>query len=117
MYRLLVVEDHDDVRDLLCVALEEAGLSVTCVATLADGRRELESGGYDAVIANVVLPDGDGRDLIADAAARNVRGIVITANVATMQQLERDKISYFGKPFKLDDILSAIERLCGAQRR
>jgi DNA-binding response OmpR family regulator len=116
MYRLLVVEDHDATREFLCEALKDAGASATCVRTLGEGRNELDSGVYDAVISDVVLPDGDGLDLIAEASARGVRGIIISGNVNSMQHLELNSISYFGKPFNVSEILAAVERLCGAPR-
>jgi CheY-like chemotaxis protein len=116
MYRLLVVEDHDDVRAFLAEALKDAGAAATCVRTLAEGQYALDFGTYDAVIADVVLPDGDGLDLVAEASARGVKGIVISGDLPTMQHLELHNIAYFGKPFSAADILAAIRRLCGAPR-
>ena len=70
---ILVVEDEDGVRELVRLVLEGAGHDVTCVGSLAAARRTAATrpGGFDLLLADVVLPDGRGpvlaRELRADA--------------------------------------------------
>nr|BFF16944.1 hypothetical protein GCM10025730_04650 [Promicromonospora thailandica] len=65
--RVLVVEDHQDLRTVVATVLRNAGLVVTTVSTVRDARAALAHGADpDVVVLDLTLPDGDGRDLVAD---------------------------------------------------
>ncbi|BCJ92239.1 hypothetical protein IZ6_29740 [Terrihabitans soli] len=67
--RILVVDDSLTVRMDLLDTLEEAGFSVTAAATIAEARTALAAGHFPLVVLDVLLPDGDGVDLLADIRA------------------------------------------------
>ncbi len=69
---ILVVEDEDGVRELVRLVLEGAGHDVTCVGSLAAARRVAAArpGGFDLLLADVVLPDGRGPALARELRAR-----------------------------------------------
>src|SRR5690606_24210647 len=65
--RVLVVEDHRDLRAVLATVLRNAGLVVTAVSGVGDARAALAQGADpDLVVLDLTLPDGHGRDLVAD---------------------------------------------------
>ena len=55
MFRLLVIEDETDSRDMLELLLESGGYAVTAVDSEDAAVRALQVGGYDLVIADFVL--------------------------------------------------------------
>ncbi|WP_157601964.1 response regulator [Promicromonospora kroppenstedtii] len=65
--RVLLVEDHEDLRTVVATVLRNAGLVVTTVSTVDEARSALAHGADpDLVVLDLTLPDGDGRELVAD---------------------------------------------------
>ncbi|MGH7442608.1 MAG: response regulator [bacterium] len=67
--RVLIVDDSVTVRMDLKDALEEAGILAFWSATVAAAREALARVAFDVVILDVLLPDGDGLDLLRDIKA------------------------------------------------
>jgi len=66
---VLVVEDDGDHAELVRLAVDRSsGWAVRrVVGTLADARTALAEDDFDAVIVDMMLPDGDGLDLVREA--------------------------------------------------
>ena len=62
--RLLLVEDHAKAAAGLSDLLASAGHDVRCVASARQGGSEARRGGYDALVLDYVLKDGDGIALL-----------------------------------------------------
>ena len=63
--RVLVVEDDDDSRHLICALLEMAGAKVLCVGSVAQAMDAVyHSFDPDVVLTDLAMPDADGFDLI-----------------------------------------------------
>ena len=79
--RVLVVEDDDDTRELVRVALEHAGASVEAVASAADARREMLADAPDVLISDIRMPAEDGYSLIRSlrTAGVDTPAIALTA--------------------------------------
>jgi DNA-binding response OmpR family regulator len=60
MAHLLVVEDEPDVRDLLIEMLHEAGFSAEGTGSVREAEQRLAGGGFDLVVLDLLLPDGNG---------------------------------------------------------
>jgi CheY-like chemotaxis protein len=58
--RVLLVEDHDDIRTTISEALKQSGLHVTGVESHAAAFHQLEAREFDAYLLNRVCPDGLG---------------------------------------------------------
>ena len=70
-YRVLLVEDHDEVRKALARSLRLGGYRVAEAADLSAARELLEAAPVDVLLSDLQLPDGIGYDLAAPARARN----------------------------------------------
>lgn len=64
--RILVVDDEDDVRDVTKLLLEMSGHQVTCVPDGQSALRELAENSYDVLIADMLMPDMDGVELLSE---------------------------------------------------
>src|SRR5438045_3953460 len=77
MAYVLVVEDHEDSRDLYAVALKREG---HLVVTVADGREALDALGVvrpDVIITDIFMPEMDGLEFLRATRARNPNARVI----------------------------------------
>ena len=87
--KVMLVEDHASFRQALAFVLEsEQGLEVVAQAgSLAEARRTLDGGGLegrlDVALIDLVLPDGDGTELIAELHRSDpaVKVVVLSADL------------------------------------
>jgi DNA-binding response OmpR family regulator len=114
--RLLVVEDDAGIRSMLDRGLRLAGHEVVLAADLAAGRAAWEPGALDAVILDVMLPDGDGIRLLAErrAAGDTTPTVLLTAREAADLQARATAAGASArlvKPFAYAELLAVLERL------
>ena len=64
---VLVVDDSDTLREQLCAELDGAGIATTQAGDLRSARRLLRDGDFDAVVLDLMLPDGEGTELLGAA--------------------------------------------------
>jgi CheY-like chemotaxis protein len=62
--RVLLIEDDPTVRTILNSYLTERGHVTATAATRRDGIAALSSSHFDVVVTDVLLPDGDGIDVM-----------------------------------------------------
>ena len=65
-HRILIVEDDPDTSGAWLPALTAAGFDTQISSTLEQARAALDKDPFDAYVIDLLLPDGDGRNLIAD---------------------------------------------------
>ena len=112
MPAILVVEDEMLTRRMLQELLEREGFAVTAVATTAEALGEVNRRGYDLVLLDLILPDGDGIDLCSRIRERHRMPIVI---LSTRRQLE-DRVAgldtgaddYIVKPFEPAEMVARV---------
>jgi len=82
--RILVVDDDVRLAEMVASYLSTRGYAVDTSATAVDGLAAARSGQYDAVLLDVMLPDGDGLDLCRTLRAEGSLPIVmLTARGST----------------------------------
>ncbi|GAA5235721.1 response regulator [Verticiella sediminum] len=69
--RILVIEDDATLRENIELLLRTDDVQIVGVGTLAEARGALDSGGYDCVVMDLVLPDGSGYELLELMAQRD----------------------------------------------
>ena len=82
---MLIVEDDDSVRTLLERVLGEAGLETATAARVADARRLAAAWRPDALLVDLLLPDGNGADLARELEAElpGLRVVLMTGSDET----------------------------------
>jgi DNA-binding response OmpR family regulator len=75
--RILVVEDHDDTRQMLMRLLQHWGFTVAAARTLQNGLSHVEAECFDAIVSDISLPDGTGYALVSEAKRRRKEVLAI----------------------------------------
>jgi DNA-binding response OmpR family regulator len=91
--------------------LELAGYTVETMASFAAGRAAIAAAAYDLVIADVILPDGAGTELVAEARDKGAKTLLITGHPGQMNLMDMRKQPYLAKPFKTEELLAMVARL------
>jgi DNA-binding response OmpR family regulator len=108
--KILLVEDHNDLRTMVADYLVGRGFVVDSVGTLEEGRAALSAVAYDLLVLDLGLPDGDGRDLLVELPALTMDGlptIVMTARDSLderLASLNGGADDYLPKPFNLQEL-------------
>jgi CheY-like chemotaxis protein len=110
--RVLVVEDHGDSREVLARLLRHWGAEVVTAVNLASALDLLDTT-FDAIIADIGLPDGSGYAVINEAKRRhkNVLGIALSGYASPID-VDIGKMAGFDhhltKPFDCEEIRSLL---------
>ena len=118
---LLVIEDEPSVIAFIQAALERSGYAVVPVSSGAEALRLLEKGQYLGVISDMRTPGGvNGADVHAWIAAhrRDLLGKIVfitgdTVNDETTRLLRETGAPCIEKPFRVQELISAVESICG----
>ena len=108
---VLLVEDTPSMAMLYRKQLEKGGYSVETVGTLADGFAALEKGRFHAVLLDMMLPDGNGIDLLESPLVAKAPIIVITADGSinmAVKAVRSGAFDFLVKPFKEDALLRVV---------
>ena len=119
--RLLVVEDEPTILELLSGSLRYAGFDVLTASTGREALRAAAHSRPDLILLDVMLPDGDGFDVIRAIRVSGPRVPVIFLTARThvherVAGLTLGGDDYVTKPFSLDEVLArirAVLRRCG----
>ena len=114
--RILIVEDDPILSNGLKVGLGLIGATPDIVSSCEDGRAALSAHAFDALVLDVMLPDGSGLDLLSDMRHRGDRTpvLLLTAldEVADrVRGLDAGADDYLGKPFDLEELGARIRAL------
>jgi DNA-binding response OmpR family regulator len=111
--RILLVEDEATTREIVTEVLRGQGYSVDSVATAGAATTCLQAISYALVIADWVLPDGDGID-VADAAAQlGSKTVVITGNASGLPAGTAERHQVYAKPLSPVALVAAVRDAIG----
>ena len=110
---IIVADDDSAIRTVVRQALMRAGFDVQTTGTAAGLWRMVDAEEGDAILTDVVLPDGDGLDLLPRIRARrpDLPVIVMSAQntlATAVRATERGAYDYLPKPFDLDVLVEAV---------
>lgn len=114
--RLLIVEDDPALRGVLVRTLRAEGFDATGAASAGELLEFARAREPDALVIDIGLPDGDGRDLCQALRARGIRAPVLflTARDALTDRLSGFHAGgddYVTKPFEIEEVLARLHAL------
>ncbi len=109
---MLLVEDDPSTSRALSMILRQQGWTVSTAATVAEGIRMLATR-PDHVIVDLMLPDGDGAEVLEHANASQLHPhVTVTTGVADSEHLDRVRRlgaeAVFIKPVNVTDLLKQL---------
>ncbi len=112
---VLVADDDSAIRTVLTQALTRKGYEVRTTGNAATLWRWVSDGDGDIVITDVMMPDGNGLDLLPQIKKRreDLRVIVMSAQntlLTAVKAAERGAFEYLPKPFDLPELLDVVDR-------
>ena len=112
--KLLVVEDEPGLRDMMTEVLKQQGWVVETAATYADAEEKTELYEYDCILLDLMLPDGNGLDLLAGLQQEgNPPQVLITSAKAAVEDrvkgLDLGADDYLPKPFDLGELVARVK--------
>jgi two-component system, OmpR family, phosphate regulon response regulator OmpR len=116
--RLLLIDDDARLSTMVGDYLRGHGFELDCAGSLRAGRERLKHGHYDALLLDLMLPDGDGleltRELRADARLHRLPLLMLTARGEPTDRivgLELGADDYLPKPFEPRELLARVKAL------
>ncbi len=118
---ILVADDDRTLRTVIGRALGGLGYAVRATGSAESLWRWARAGAGDLVVADVVMPDGDGLDLLPRIrrARPDLPVIVMSARNTLMTAIranEHGAYEYLPKPFDLDELTATVQRALASRR-
>lgn len=113
---VLVVEDERNLADAVVRILNDASINAEAVYDGRAGLRAALSGGYDAVILDVMLPGMSGAEVVHEMRRQGVSTpvMLLTARATTadkVEGLDAGADDYMTKPFEAPELLARLRAL------
>jgi two-component system, OmpR family, phosphate regulon response regulator OmpR len=115
-HKILLVEDDVELGSLVVRLFEMQAVHTERVGTLAQARQSLANGRYDALVLDIMLPDGNGLDLCREVRTRDARLpiLMLSARGDTIDRvlgLEIGADDYVAKPFEAAELVARVRAL------
>lgn len=119
---VLVADDDRTIRTVLTQALTRAGVKVHATSSLTTLMRWISEGKGDAVITDVMMPDGNGLEMLPKITQDrpDLPVIVISAQntiMTAIQAAEADAYDYLPKPFDLPDLMKRCAKALSSKSK
>ncbi len=118
MKSILVVDDEVAIADVLASILSDAGYDVILASNGKHALARLDTVTPQLIMTDFMMPVLGGKGLIATVKAdprfRDIPIIVMTSiPQATVVEQSKDHADFLRKPFRIRDVLAAVEKLIG----
>ena len=118
--QVLLIEDDERLAAMLSEYLGSTGFAVRAAPDAASGLRALDTGRFDALVLDVMLPDGDGFEVCRQVRARSDLPILmLTARGDATDRivgLELGADDYLPKPFNPRELLARLRAILRRRR-
>lgn len=113
--RVLVVEDHPDIGDLMRAALRRVGIDATLVTSGEAALKTVRQAPFDLILLDIALPGMNGlevcRELKADPQLKDIPVIFVSGQNSPENKQEADQlgaVDFIEKPVTLLHFLSRV---------
>ena len=112
---VLVVEDTEEIRELVCTVLRRAGMDVRAVASGAEALAEVRRAAPDVVVLDLGLPDADGTEVCRQIRAESeCYVLMLTARAEEVDLLIGLAVGadgYMAKPFSPRELVARVQAM------
>lgn len=120
--RVLLVDDDEGLRNIMCERLRKDGYDVICAADGTDAARVLSRMHVDAVLLDLLMPNRDGFTVLRDVRQmpKAPPVIVMTGSIAPNAEDEAVALGakvFLRKPFELRQLLWELDSLLAHQKK
>src|SRR5258708_171858 len=118
--KVLIVEDEARLGQFLRQGLSEHAHTANWVQTCRDANNALAETGYDLIVLDLSLPDGDGIELVREwrASGFNEPVLILSARDSLEDRIKGLDVGaddYLPKPFSLEELLAKMRALLRRQ--
>ena len=120
--RILVVDPHTGIADLLRVTLEVEGYEVETASSTVDTMLQMERCEFSLALVNLSLPDGDGLRLLRLLKGKDpsLEVIMMTGSMTgsgkVVEATEQGAFHFLFKPFDLEEMLTLVGKALERRR-
>jgi two-component system response regulator PilR (NtrC family) len=118
--KVLVVDDEPSMVDFLAVLFEGEGHQVSVASSVEGARQAILATDFDLVLSDILMPDGNGLELLREIKARSPQTAVImmtayTSHKSAIEAMKHGAFNYLSKPFDVEELKilarGALEKL------
>jgi len=113
--RILIVEDHQKIRDLLALFAKQEGHHAQLANSAEEALSLLSKEGFDVILTDLMLPDMQGEELIKKIRlASDVYIMVISAKIDIHERLDAISLGaddYITKPFTVEEVMAKLKNV------
>ena len=112
---ILIIDDDFSLRRVIEKALKNSKINIKCVSSISEAWVRIEKFKFDLIICDVVLPDGDGLELVKKVKLKDSSQlfIIISAKNNLLTAIKADQLDvfeYLPKPLDLNDLTITVDR-------
>ena len=112
MLSALLIDDNVDFLSALAAVVEQEGIEVRLAHSLQDARRSLAAAPADVVVTDLVLPDGNGIELLKEIKDASQSDVILVSGFATVDSvvhaLRLGALDYLTKPLDLGRLRAVL---------
>ena len=112
LIHILIAEDERPISNLIRLSLKNAGYVCDCAFNGTQAADLIETGSYDLVLLDIMLPDIDGFELMEYIRPLGIPVIFITAKNSVTDKVKGLRMGaedYIVKPFEIIELLARID--------
>ncbi|OGP70039.1 MAG: hypothetical protein A2169_09900, partial [Deltaproteobacteria bacterium RBG_13_47_9] len=122
-YRILVVDDEREIRDILFRALTRlGGFHVETADSAEDALQKIEKSRFELVLTDLKMPEMDGLQLVTEIAKSKpeILTVLMTGHGtidSALEAMKQGASDYIMKPINLDEIIIRLQRILNERQR
>lgn len=115
-YKILVVDDEEDIREAVGEFLEDEGFQVFLASSGNEGFEKVNGEGIDLIVSDINMPNGSGVELLDNIKGENLEKPVLVfmtgfANISKEEAFAKGAERVFPKPVDYDALIEAVKEL------